>query len=48
MDENDEYTLRHEFSPSLTEADEQCVSLLMEYILQRGNPFNVGKPKKYN
>ena len=39
VDENDEYSLHHEFSKSITEADETCVSQIIEYIRERFNPF---------
>ena len=40
IDDDDEYSLHLEFSPSVTEADQKSVSSLMDYVLQRGNPFN--------
>ena len=45
MNDDDEYSLHHQFSLSMTKANEKSVSLLMEYVLQRGNPFNTGKHK---
>ena len=44
MDEDDEYTLHHEFSRSLTEIDTRCIAFIMGYLLQRRNPFDVDKP----
>ena len=40
VNENDEYSLHHEFSKSITEADETCVSQITEYIRERFNPFS--------
>ena len=39
-------SLHHQFSLSVTKADEKSVSLLMECVLQRGNPFNTDKHKE--
>ena len=47
MNEYDEYNLHHEFSPTITETDIKSVSLIKEYILQRGNPFNLDKPQPF-
>ena len=41
LNEEDEYSLHHEFSKSITEADENCVSLVIDYILKRCNPFEI-------
>ena len=46
MDYDDEYSLHHEYSPSVTEADQENISLLVDYILERGNPFNTDKPSE--
>ena len=35
-----EYSLHHQISDVTTKANETCVSLLVNYILQRGNAFN--------
>ena len=40
LDDESEYSLHHEISDAKTQADEICVSLLENYISQRGNPFN--------
>lgn len=39
MDDEDEYSLHHEYASSTTLIDQQNNSLLIEYILQRTNPF---------
>jgi len=43
IDENDEYSLHHEFSKSITEGDETCVNQIIEYIEERFNPFETAK-----
>ena len=39
MNEDDEYSLHHEFSNSITEADDKCIRLIFDYISNCGNPF---------
>ena len=39
LDEDDEHALHHEFSKSLTIQDQQCVTKMLLYLLERGNPF---------
>ena len=43
---NDEYTLHHEFSQSLIEADEECVVQIGNYIAERNNPFDTSSVTK--
>ena len=45
INEDDEYELHHEFSGTLIEKSEEYLSLVVEYIQQHGNPFNIGKPR---
>ena len=45
-DDDDEYELHHEFSGTLIEKLEECVSLVVEYIQQHENPFDVSKPRE--
>ena len=40
MNEDNEYTVHHEFSQALTEADEECVEQIVTYIAERNNPFD--------
>ena len=47
INEYDEYSLHDEFSPTITDTDIKIVSLIKEYILQRGNPFNLDKPQLF-
>ena len=39
LDDDDELALHHEFSKSLTIQDQQCVSSMLLFVLERGNPF---------
>ena len=39
LDDNAEYSFHHEFSNAITEKDEICVKQLVDYMAQRGNPF---------
>ena len=43
MNENDD-SLHHEYSQSVTKEDQKSVTLIMDYILERGNPCNTDKP----
>ena len=38
---NDEYSLHHEFSPSVTENDREVVSNIIDYINKHVNPFRL-------
>ena len=38
---NDEYSLRHEFSASVTENDREAVSTIIDYINEHVNPFRM-------
>ena len=38
--EENEYSLHHELSTTLTEADEECVEQIVNYIAVRNNPFD--------
>ena len=40
LNEDNEYTVHHEFSQTLTEADEECVEQIVTYIGERNNPFD--------
>ena len=40
LNEYNEYTAHHEFSQTLTEADEECVEKIVTYIAERNNPFD--------
>ena len=40
LNDNDEYSLHHEFSKSVSHADGKCVRQLFDYINERQNPFN--------
>ena len=40
---NDEYSLRHEFSASVTENDREAVSNIIDYINEHVNPFRMDK-----
>ena len=44
--EEDEYSIHHEYSKAITEADINCVSAIMNYILERGNLFEYEKKRK--
>ena len=46
MNDNDEYSLHHEYSQSVTKEDQKSVTLIMDYILERGNPFNTDEPSE--
>ena len=46
INEDDEYELHHEFSGTLIEKSEEYVSLVVEYIQQHGNPFDISKPRE--
>ena len=46
--EEDEYSIHHEYSKAITKADINCVSAIMNYILERGNLFEYEKKKKKN
>ena len=39
LNEDGEYSLHHEYSQTITEVDEQCVSQIVVFLL-RGNPFD--------
>lgn len=41
INNEDEYSLHHEFSEQRTEVDKNCVKQLASYIQERGNPFDV-------
>ena len=41
--EEDKYSLHHEYSKAITEADTSCVSAITNYILECGNPFEYEK-----
>ena len=43
MSEGDEYSLHHEFSQRITREDQKSVSMIISYLLQRGNPFSTDK-----
>ena len=45
LDDNDEYSLHHEFSGRITKADTTSVAALMKNICQRGNPFDLSNPR---
>ena len=47
-DVHSEYSLHHEVSPSVTEADEENVNLIFDYVDHRFNPFNLKKLKLTN
>ena len=38
--DDDEYSLHHEFSSSITKTDETSITKIMAFILEHGNPFN--------
>ena len=40
LNEDIEYTVHHEFSQTLTEADEECVEEIVTNIAERNNPFD--------
>ena len=40
LNKDNEYTVHHEFSQTLTEADEECVEQIVTCIGERNNPFN--------
>ena len=35
LDEEDKYSLRHEFSKAVTDTDTHCISLVIDYIMNR-------------
>lgn len=41
----DGYSIHHEYSKAITEADISCVSAIMNYILEDGNPFEYEKKR---
>lgn len=41
LNDDNEYSLHHEFSGATTEADERCVKQIVEYMMQRGNHFEI-------
>ena len=41
FDTNDEYSIHHEFSPSITKRDQEAVEQMTEYIQERGNVFDI-------
>ena len=42
LDYDDEYTLHHEFSRLITDADDNSVNQVIDYVSQRRNPFKTG------
>ena len=46
LNDEGEYTLHHEFSQSLIEADEECVVQIGNYIAERNNPFDTSSVTK--
>ena len=46
INEDDEYKLHHKFSGTLIEKSEEYVSLVVEYIQQHRNPFDISKPRE--
>ena len=44
----DEYSIHHEFSISRTETDVSVVNQMMDYIKNRGNPFQDSNPLPRN
>ena len=45
VDKDDECSLHSEFSDRITKAHKHSVTVLMKYVLQRGNPFNLEQTK---
>ena len=41
MNDNDENSLHHEYSQSVTDGDQKSITLIMDYILEQDNPFNM-------
>ena len=41
--EEDEYSIHQEYSKMITKTDINCVSAIMNYIRERGNPFEYEK-----
>ena len=41
INNEDEYSLHHEFSEQRTEVDKRCINQLASYVQERGNPFDV-------
>lgn len=48
IDNQDEYSLHHEFSDKRTEADQKSVKQIVTYIAERGNPFDDTEPSIKN
>ena len=46
LNDEGEYTLHHEFSRSLIEADEECMVQIGNYIAERNNPFDTSSVTK--
>ena len=46
LNDEGEYTLHHEFSQSLIEADEECVVQIGNYIAERNDPFDTSSVTK--
>ena len=47
LNDEGEYTLQHEFSQSLIEADEECEVQIGNYIARRNNPFDTSSVTKF-
>ena len=45
---NDQYSLHHKFSQTITKFDENCVNQILDFVLQRGNPFNIDSKQVKN
>ena len=43
LDADDEYSTHHQFSPSTTKRDQETVQQMKDYILERGNPFDMSQ-----
>ena len=41
FDTNDEYSIHHEFAPSITKRDQEAVEQMVEYVEERGGLFNL-------
>ena len=48
FDTNDEYSIHHEFSPSITKRDQEAVEQMMEYIQERGIFFDIDQSSNTN
>ena len=46
INKDDEYRLHHEFSSTLIEKSKEQFSLVVEYIQQHGNPFDISKSRE--